>query len=73
MNYICDKRSPSSQINQDILFVNFGPTQHKHNPMWEKYEIRHGTHDKITKVRESKDYIGLRERAESSSWEFVGK
>jgi hypothetical protein len=72
VNYLCDQRLPSSQLNQDFPFVNFDHIQHEHDPIWEKYEQRHGTHDQFTKVRESKDDKGLRERAESA-WKFIGK
>ena len=70
VNYVCDQRLPSSQLQQSFPFVNFEHIIDEIDPIWEKYESIHGTHDTYEKRRESNDDEGLRQRAKLA-WDFI--
>lgn len=73
VNYLCDKRLPTSQLCHYFPFVDFEQliqSQHENDPIWDKYEAIYGTHDAYTKRRESVDDDGLRQRAQLA-WEFL--
>jgi bisphosphoglycerate-dependent phosphoglycerate mutase len=73
VNYVCDQRINTSQLKQEFPFIKYYNDDCNNNeidPIWKKYELIHGSLNDYTKIRESKDDIGLYNRGRKA-WEFI--
>lgn len=82
VNFLCDKRRDITILQKEFPKVDFSfilndtNTNNNNNnnniedPLWKKYEKIYGSHTDFTQLRESKDAISLRARAQKA-WEFL--
>ena len=72
VNYLCDSRRSTTDLQQSYPNVCFSNLEHEHDPIWAHYESIFGDYNAHLAGRESRDPISLHNRAHSA-WKVLLK